>query len=147
MSYEIQIKRCDRCQRNAADKEFSDILHPVKVVEKVWYLVGIDLIDAHKETKNGNRYILTQTDYFSKYVEAVPIPNKSAEAVAHGLYNTYCRHGAPAHVISDQGKEFVNKVLTESMVKVVLYIDGSIIMNREHELLKYLHFTKYKQDT
>ena len=107
-----QIKRCDRCQRNAADKEIPDVLHPVKVVEKVWYLVGIDLIDAHKETKNGNRYILTQTDYFTKYVEAVPLSNKSAEAVAYGLYNTYCRHGAPAHVISDQGGEFVNKVLT-----------------------------------
>ena len=85
-------------------------MRPVKVIEKVWYLVGIDLIDAHKVTKNGNRYILTQTDYFTKYVEAVPIPNKSAEAVAQGLYTTYCRHGAPAHVISDQGGEFVNKV-------------------------------------
>lgn len=109
----LQIKGCDRCQRNAADKEnISDTLHPVKVVDKVWYLVGIDLIDAHKESKNGNRYILTQTDYFTKYVEAVAIPRKSAEAVAKGLYLTYCRHGAPAHVISDQGGEFVNKVCT-----------------------------------
>ena len=110
-SHFLQIKQCDRCQRNAAETGVPDILHPVKVVDKVWYLVGIDLIDAHKVTTMGNRYILTQTDYFSKYVEAVPLPSKSAEAVAQGLYATYryCRHGAPAHIISDQG-EFINKV-------------------------------------
>ena len=59
-------------------------------------------------TTMGNRYILTQTDYFNKYVEAVPLHSKSAEAVAQGLYATYCRHGASVHVISDQGGEFVN---------------------------------------
>lgn len=106
----LQVKQCDRCQRNAAEKDIPDVLHPVKVVDKVWYLVGIDLIDAHNSTTKGNRYILTQTDYFTKYVEAVAIPSKSAEAVAQALYATYCRHGAPAHVISDQGREFVNKV-------------------------------------
>ena len=56
------------------------------------------------------RYILTQTDYFSKYVEAFAIPEKSAICVAEGLYKSFCRHGAPVHVISDQGREFVNQV-------------------------------------
>ena len=74
---------------------------------KNWYLVGIDLIDAHEETKNANRYI-----DFTKHVEAIPLSNKSAEAMTYGLYKTYCRHGAPPHVISDQG-DFFNKVLTE----------------------------------
>ena len=80
------------------------------MVAKVWYLVGIDLIDASKTSAKGNRYLLTQTDYFSKYVEAIPLPDKSALSVAKGLYKTYCRHGAPAQIISDQGREFVNQV-------------------------------------
>ena len=86
------------------------MLHPVKVTAKVWYLVGIDLIDASRTSAKGNRYLLTQTDYFSKYVEAIPLPDKSALSVAKGLFKTYCRHGAPAHIISDQGRDFVNKV-------------------------------------
>ena len=87
-----------------------DKLHPIKVTAKVWYLVGIDLLDAHKVTASGNRYIITQTDYFSKYVEAMPLPEKTAGSVAKALFQTFCRHGAPVHIISDQGREFVNQV-------------------------------------
>lgn len=72
--------------------------------------MGIDLIDASRTSAKGNRYLLTQTDYFSKYVEAIPLPDKSALSVAKDLYKTYCRHGAPAHIISDQGRDFVNQV-------------------------------------
>lgn len=43
ISHFLQIKQCDRCQRNAAETGVPDIRHPVKVVDKVWYLV-----DAHK---------------------------------------------------------------------------------------------------
>ena len=33
-----------------------DVLHTVKVVPKVWYLVGIDLIEAPTTSQNGNRF-------------------------------------------------------------------------------------------
>lgn len=62
-----------------------NVLHPVKVTAKVWYLVDIDLIDASRASAKGNRYLLTQTDYFSKYVEAILLPDKSALSVAKGL--------------------------------------------------------------
>lgn len=53
------------------------------------------------------------TDYFSKYyVEAVPIADKSAFCVAKGIFKVYCRQGAPLHMICDQGKEFLNQVVT-----------------------------------
>ena len=66
----------------------------MKVVSKVWYLVGIDLMDAGKVSAKENRYPLTMTDYFSKYVEAIPLPDKSDVSVTKGLYKAYCRHGA-----------------------------------------------------
>lgn len=79
------------------------------VEPQVWYLVGMDLIGPYT-CSNGNQYILTVTDYFSKYVEAVPIPDKSAVSVAKGIYKIYCRHGAPVSLICDQGREFINNV-------------------------------------
>ena len=33
------------------------LLHPAKVVPKVWYSVGIDLIEAPTASQNGNRLI------------------------------------------------------------------------------------------
>lgn len=50
------------------------------------------------------------TDYFSKYVEAVPTVDKSAISVASAIHKVYSWQGAPVHIITDQGKEFVNQV-------------------------------------
>ena len=70
----------------------------------------MDLIGPLKVTPRNNQYILTMTYYFSKWVEAFPLPDKSADSIARALYGIYCRHGAPNDIITDQGKEFVNQV-------------------------------------
>ena len=56
------------------------------------------------------RYILTMTNYFTKYVETCPLLLKSADCVAKSLYQTFCHHGAPAHKVTDKGRQFVNHV-------------------------------------
>ena len=53
--------------------------------------MGIDLIGPLPETKKGNKYIVTLLDYFSKWPEACPIPNKTALAVAQLLFEMFCR--------------------------------------------------------
>ena len=73
-------------------------------------MVGMDLIGPFQVTAQGYKYVLTITDYFSKFVEAVPIEDKSGSSVARGIFKVYCRHGAPVHFICDQGREFVNEV-------------------------------------
>ena len=73
-------------------------------------MVGMDLIGPMKATRSGNQYILTMTDYFSKYVEAVALHDKQASTVAQGVFQVYCRQGAPVKTISDQGREFLNEV-------------------------------------
>ena len=37
---------------------------------------------SSNETVNGNKYIITLTDYFSKWAEAAPLPSKHAAGVA-----------------------------------------------------------------
>lgn len=37
-------------------------------------------------SSQGNRYILTLSDYFTKFVEAIPLPDKSAIGVAEALF-------------------------------------------------------------
>ena len=62
-------------------------------------------------SKSGNRYCITLTDYFSKWVEAAPIPTKEATHVAVFLYKMILRHGYPQEIVSDQGREFCNKLV------------------------------------
>ena len=88
-------------------------LQSISVAPKVWYLVGMNLIGPFRPSAMGYQFLLTMTDYFSKYIEAVPIKDKSAVSVARGINEVYCRQGAPVHIISDQGKEFINQVYIE----------------------------------
>ncbi|XP_065685106.1 uncharacterized protein LOC136097067 [Hydra vulgaris] len=62
--------------------------------------------------KNPEGYvgICVVVDYFSKWIEAKPIYNKSAEEVSRFLYELICRHGCASIQINDQGREFCNKV-------------------------------------
>ena len=62
------------------------------------------------ETPRGHKYIVTVTDYFSKWPEASPLRDKTAVGVADFLFSLCCRHGWPTSIISDQGREFVNAV-------------------------------------
>ncbi|XP_065671909.1 retrovirus-related Pol polyprotein from transposon 412 isoform X2 [Hydra vulgaris] len=71
--------------------------------------VGVDLCSLPKNPE-GYVGICVVVDYFSKWVEAKPIYNKSAEEVSRFLYELICRHGCTSIQINDQGREFCNKV-------------------------------------
>ncbi|XP_047141221.1 uncharacterized protein LOC124816193 [Hydra vulgaris] len=60
--------------------------------------------------KEGYVGICVVVDYFSKWIEAKPIYNKSAEEVSRFLYELICRHGCASIQINDQGRGFCNKV-------------------------------------
>ena len=68
------------------------------------------MIGPLPETERGNKYIITATDYFSKWPEAAPLQDKTALGVAEFLFALFCRHGWPEIVLSDQGREFVNGI-------------------------------------
>ena len=86
-------RKCDKCQRtNHLLQKPRAELHPIPVT-KVWHKVGIDLVGPLPETKQGNKYIITLSDYFSKWPEAAAIPSKHATGVARFLLDVFCRHG------------------------------------------------------
>lgn len=67
-------------------------LHPIAVKEP-WYMIGIDFIGPVSPTSNdGSRFILTVSDYFTKWVEALPTPDKSAYSVASTLFKVCVAH-------------------------------------------------------
>ena len=61
-------------------------LHPVPV-KSPWHLVASDFVCPITPTsRQENRYILTLSDYFTRYVEATPLPNKCDPGVAGTLF-------------------------------------------------------------
>ena len=64
-------------------------LHPIPVIS-TWHHIGIDFVGPITPTsRHGNNYILTISDYFSKYVHAIPTKTKAATEVADILFKVY----------------------------------------------------------
>ena len=92
--------------------KFTGELHSIPVKDEVWHTIGADLIGPLPETPRGNKYIMTVSCYFSKWPEATSLPDKSATGVADFLFKCFTRLGCCKVKITDQGREFVNKVCT-----------------------------------
>ena len=62
----------------------------------------------------GNRYILVVSDYFTKWTEALPIPNMEAVTVANALVKKIIFiFGVPEIIHSDQGRNFESTLIKE----------------------------------
>ena len=80
--FNFQIAACDVCQRmNRKLTTGVPALNPVPV-RAPWYMIGIDFVGPlSPEADDGNSYILTISDNFTKWVEALPTSNKCAAAL------------------------------------------------------------------
>ncbi|KAI7789889.1 putative gypsy retrotransposon integrase-like protein 1-like, partial [Triplophysa rosa] len=111
MSIDIDnwVLECNECQKVGKPLVAPQALECIKV-SAVWELIGIDLTGPLPKTVNDFQYILTITDYFSKWVEAFPLKTKSAAEVGRHICSIIYRHGCPKRILSDQGREFVNQL-------------------------------------
>ena len=79
-----------------------------------WERVAMDLLDMSVTTARGNRYVLVMVDCFTRWTDACPLPDKTAQSVADAFFNqVVCRFGMPSVIHSDQGREFENKIMQE----------------------------------
>ncbi|RDX87803.1 Pol polyprotein, partial [Mucuna pruriens] len=76
---------------------------------------GINVIrPIEPKASNGHRFILVDIDYFTKWVEAASYPNVARSIVVGFIKrDVICRYGLPAHIITDNGTNLINKMMIE----------------------------------
>ena len=76
--------------------------------------MAVDLMGPLPMTKNGNLYIVVIADYFTKWAEAFPLPDKKSYTVAEAIVTeVICRLGTPHRLHSDQGGEFESHLMRD----------------------------------
>ncbi|KAL0284683.1 UNVERIFIED_CONTAM: hypothetical protein Scaly_2841600 [Sesamum calycinum] len=86
-------------------------LHPT-VASWLFDAWGLGVVGPLTKSSGGHLYILAITDYFSIWVEAVPLKEVKKENVTdfirtHIIYP----YGVPRHIITDNGKPFYNSLI------------------------------------
>jgi hypothetical protein len=78
-------------------------LKPV-IVEAPFQQWGLDFIGEFKDNSNNNGYhwVLTAIDYFTRWVEAIPMKKETKEVVMNFLEDRIItRFGAPTKITTD----------------------------------------------
>ena len=77
-------------------------------------VMTVDLVCPLPESMKGNSYIMVVGDYFSRWMEAILIPNQEASTVAEKLVDeVFLRFSAPEQLHSDQGRQFKSQLVSE----------------------------------
>ena len=95
---------CEICSQCKVDSPTPKApLVPIRDPQSPLEFISIDI--AHlPTTKDGYKYVLLVGDIFSKYIEAVPMPNQEADTVVDALWRCWItKLGCPVYLHSDQG--------------------------------------------
>ena len=65
-------------------------------------MVAADILEVPMSSRN-NRYLLVVQDYFTKWAEAIPIPDQTAARITSELVKIFSIFGIPDILHSDQG--------------------------------------------
>uniref|UniRef100_A0A5S6Q3K9 RNA-directed DNA polymerase n=1 Tax=Trichuris muris TaxID=70415 RepID=A0A5S6Q3K9_TRIMR len=99
-------RNCLPCQRCKVQRHTRAPPTIFEVPDKRFDHVHVDLVGPLPRSR-GCAYLLTMVDRYTRWPEAVPIPNAEAATVARAFMSTWiARFGIPAKVTTDQGKQF-----------------------------------------
>jgi len=106
-------KTCETCLRCKPGREVPAPLLSYPEVTEPFQRVHMDLVGPFPVAE-GFKYILTVVDALTKYLYAAPLKTKEAPEVARAFIETVVMNeGAPGHIVTDGGREFVNELFKE----------------------------------
>lgn len=105
--------------------------NPDNVIEvtEPWQWLGLDVRGPLPETLNGHKYMLTLTDYYSKWVEALPMDALLPEHVAEHITEIIAHFGFPLKILSRLPLDMVQKINNE--LKEQLKITISLVVHHQ----------------
>jgi hypothetical protein len=105
-----RVRKCHACQIHG------NLIHApavdLRTTSTPWpfHTWGLDFVGPITPNSKGNAWILTATEMYTKWVEAIPMRRANGAAVTRFIKeNIICRFGIPQAIVSDNGSHFVNQ--------------------------------------
>lgn len=110
----IFIRRCACCQKMSKVKPLITIKPFVLSAYDPMQRICIDAIGPIREEgqEEEYNYILVIIDAFSRYVNLYAVKDTTAQSALSALTDWICTFGCPSEIVSDNGTQFVNNLIT-----------------------------------
>ncbi|XP_063889312.1 uncharacterized protein LOC135116022 [Scylla paramamosain] len=104
------LKECLNCQKFKHNRGMSQPYRELPIVSQPLERIAIDLTDM-TNGQEGQRYILTIIDHFSRYVKFYPLKTKHAQGIVAKLSQYISDFGRPLSILCDNALEFTGREL------------------------------------
>jgi len=110
----LRVRQCKICQASKHGRLPGEAGQRRLYAERPWQVVAVDLVRPMLPTPRGNSWILVLTDHFTRWADALAIPDASAPTVARVLdQHVFCYFGLPEQIHSDQGAQFQPQLMSD----------------------------------
>lgn len=100
------VRSCLLCQRSKIQRHTKTAPKRIAIPDTRFHYVHIDIV-GQLPLSRGYRYCLTMIDRYTRWPEAIPIADMSADSVTKAFFSGWvARFGAPAIVTTDQSSQF-----------------------------------------
>ena len=142
------VKSCKTCQTVGKPNQTVPVapFKPIPAFGEPFSHIQIDCVGPLPKTKKGNQYILTIMCTSTRFPEAIPLRNISANKIIEALIKFFTLVGLPKTLQSDQGSNFMSPVFQQVMHELGIQQRNSSAyhpqsegaIERFHQSMKYM---------
>ena len=107
------IKGCDSCARRKTGHKVKAPLGEIPVATEFLDVVSLDIVGP--VTEQGNKYLLTFVDHYTRFYEAILIDRQDTETVAREFVTRIItQFGVPRKLLTERGANFTSELIRET---------------------------------
>jgi hypothetical protein len=125
------VKKCPCCQLMSHVKPVIHTLPFTTSAYNPMEFLNVDSIGPLPPDQDGHTYIIVIIDRFSRWIELIPAKDATSFSAATALLQHTGRFGAPSHLLSDGGSQYVNELIKELITLIGVEHEVTLAYSKE----------------